>query len=316
MKHYYRSILLFAFLLAGCSPAEQPPGAQPSRTAAALTPYLTATPTSAVPSPELTTPTPPPTPTSAPRTHVIKKGEDLGGIAFQYGVTLAALMEANPEIDPYLLSVGTVLIIPESTKKMDTQNPPSPTPLAVTLGPVHCSPTRDGGAWCFLLVNNPQQTAVENVSVQIQIYGGETQISQTAVTLLNLIVAGGELPIAAFFAAPLPQPFQVTASLLTALPRTVDDQRYLKVEVRELQSVVQPDGLSATVGGQVLPLGGEIEASQVWVALAALDKNGQITGVRRWEGSGSLQPSLAFEEWIYSAGNPIEQVLAWVEARP
>ncbi|NPV76708.1 MAG: LysM peptidoglycan-binding domain-containing protein [Anaerolineae bacterium] len=317
MKRLLWLILLsFALLLAGCAPREQTAGALPTRTAAALTPYVTATPTGIVSPLEQVTPTPAPTPTSTPRTHVVKKGEDLGGIAFQYGVTLAALMEANPEIDPYLLSVGATLIIPAPAERVDTQNLPSPTPVAVNPGPVHCYPSRDGGAWCFLLVNNPQQTAVENVSVQIQIYGGEAQISQTAATPLNLIAAGGELPVAAYFAAPLPQPFQATASLLTALPRTVDDQRYLRVEVRELRAAVQPDGFSALASGQVVLLDGEAEASQVWVALAAFDKNGRIVGTRRWEGSGSLRPSLAFEEWVYSAGDPIDHVLAWAEARP
>jgi len=306
----------FALLLAGCAPPDQTDGALPSRTVAALTPYVTTTPTSAVSPSEQVTPTPAPTPTSTPRTHVVKKGEDLGGIAFQYGVTLAALMEANPEIDPYLLSVGATLIIPASSERVDSQNLPSPTPVAVNLSPVHCYPSRDGGAWCFLLVNNPQQAAVENVSVQVQIYGGESQISQTAVTPLNLIAAGGDLPVATYFAAPLPQPYQAAASLLTALPRTVDDQRYLRVEVRELQTAVQPDGLSALASGQVFLLDGEAEASQVWVALAALDKSGQIVGLRRWEGSGSLHPSLPFEGWVYSAGGPIERVLAWAEARP
>lgn len=317
MKQFRWCILLLAVLaLAGCTLPEQQDRALPSRTAVALTPYVTAFPTATISPSEQTTPTTPPTPTSAPRTHVVKKGEDLGGIAFQYGVTLAALMEANPEIDPTLLSVGATLIIPASTEKVDTQNLPSPTPVGVNLSTPSCFSSRDGGAWCFLLVSNPQQTAVENVSVQFQVFGGEAQINQTAVTPLNLIAAGADLPVAAYFAPPLPHSFQPAVSLLTALPRTIDDQRYLNVEIREFQTSIQPDGLSALTGGQVVLLDGEAEASQVWVALAAFDKNGRIVGVRRWEGNGSLRPALAFTSWIYSAGGPIERVLAWVEARP
>ena len=47
------------------------------------------------------------------KTHIVKEGESLYTIAEQYGVTLNALIEANPEINPNLLVVGQRINIPD-----------------------------------------------------------------------------------------------------------------------------------------------------------------------------------------------------------
>lgn len=50
-------------------------------------------------------------------THTVAKGETLGGIASQYGVSVAALKTANHIADEKKLSVGQVLTIPPKTKQ-------------------------------------------------------------------------------------------------------------------------------------------------------------------------------------------------------
>ena len=126
-------LFLLLILLAGCDAKEESTIATAAETPVRLTPFYTALP-SASPIPvEQSTPKPLPTVTSTPRTHVIKTGEDLGGIAYQYGVTVSAIMEANPEIDPYILTVGTALVIPAAIEKVDKENLPIPTPVAVQM---------------------------------------------------------------------------------------------------------------------------------------------------------------------------------------
>jgi putative chitinase len=44
--------------------------------------------------------------------HVVKSGETLTGIAARYGVTIAALQEANGIKDPNLINAGQKLVIP------------------------------------------------------------------------------------------------------------------------------------------------------------------------------------------------------------
>ena len=65
--------------------------------------------------PQRPTPTPTPTPSRCDGTsHTIVKGDTLYMIAKRYGVTLDALMKANPRMDPYNLRVGDVICVPSS----------------------------------------------------------------------------------------------------------------------------------------------------------------------------------------------------------
>jgi LysM repeat protein len=62
-----------------------------------------------------TTPSPSPaaTATSAPvRTHVVAQGDTPGEIAARYGIETAALMQANPGLNPRRLQIGEELLIP------------------------------------------------------------------------------------------------------------------------------------------------------------------------------------------------------------
>jgi tetratricopeptide (TPR) repeat protein len=52
------------------------------------------------------------TPASSARTHLVKAGENPILIARKYGVSVEALMAANPKINPRRLQVGQALIIP------------------------------------------------------------------------------------------------------------------------------------------------------------------------------------------------------------
>ena len=75
-----------------------------------------------------TPPTTPPTPstpsTPAPcdgTTHTIVKGDTLYMIAKRYGVTLDALMKANPKMDPYNLRVGDKICVPMAPDAGDSK---------------------------------------------------------------------------------------------------------------------------------------------------------------------------------------------------
>jgi len=69
---------------------------------------------------------PPAIPTATPdlpagtTLHVVSSGETLGGIARRYGVTTAAIMEANGLTNPDRLSIGQELIIPTGDEPADT----------------------------------------------------------------------------------------------------------------------------------------------------------------------------------------------------
>jgi LysM repeat protein len=72
------------------------------------------------------TPSPEPQPTATLTiellTHTIENGDNLIGIAEQYGVTAQAIVVANNLANPDLIYIGQTLIIP-----LPTQPSPSPT---------------------------------------------------------------------------------------------------------------------------------------------------------------------------------------------
>ena len=88
------------------------PGAATPVPTPSPTPAPTPTPTpTAEPSPTPTA-TPPPTPVPTPIVHAVQRGETLSGIALRYGVTVAAITEANGITDPNHILVGQELKIP------------------------------------------------------------------------------------------------------------------------------------------------------------------------------------------------------------
>lgn len=69
---------------------------------------------SPVPQQPLSNPTPNVTraPIDIPSQHTVQSGDTLSGIAAQYNVSLDALLGANPQIDPNILSVGQIINLP------------------------------------------------------------------------------------------------------------------------------------------------------------------------------------------------------------
>jgi LysM repeat protein len=292
--------------LAACESAT--PTASPSSVyspPAALTPYWTPTPsrTPNLPTPLATLAALPltPAPSATPFTHTVAQGETMLGIALKYGIPLEDLLAANPGVDPQFLSVDTQLVIPLAGQIPETL--PTPTPLAVHWsGPV-CYRSADGGAWCFVLVQNDQPAGLENLSARIGLFDtqGQNVASQVAIPALNLLPAGRALPLMAYFASPLPETFTARAELLTALAVAAGDARYLAAEVNGLAVQVEAGGLQAAVGGQLWLAGQSPAPALAWVAAVAYDASGQVVGVRKWEAS---QPCPGLFPTVTPASSP------------
>lgn len=115
------SFALYTLLNAEPDPENVTPTASPTRTP-------TATPTS--------TPTQTPTPTSTPTpipplVHQVQEGETLIDIAVMHDTTVEAILALNPGVEPALINVGQVLLIPAVTPTpgpTSTLEPGVPTP--------------------------------------------------------------------------------------------------------------------------------------------------------------------------------------------
>jgi len=74
-------------------------------------------------------------PRSNANTYKVKNGDILGHIAEDHGVRLQDLMKANPNLDPRLLKVGTIVNIPGHGTASAT---PRPSTRTTTPAPAHC----------------------------------------------------------------------------------------------------------------------------------------------------------------------------------
>lgn len=71
-----------------------------------------AEPTLAPPEPEPTEPPPAPEPSSLGQAYTVQSGDIPVTIAAQFGISVEALIAANPDMDPTNLQIGQVLVIP------------------------------------------------------------------------------------------------------------------------------------------------------------------------------------------------------------
>jgi LysM repeat protein len=318
--------LFFLSMLVACetqSPTEPISTVTPSATGklSKLTPYLTITATQTPPQPDPATATPFPTPTPTPRTHVVKKGEDMLGIALQYGISLEELKAANPDVDPYMMSVDTELKIPAAaTPQVESDVLPTATPVVMQVGSPHCYRGAEGGMYCFIQAHNSTGMPLEDVSALLRIADatGKQIISQTAWLPLDLFPPGSSMPLETYFDVTFPEHYQVNVELQTALPVAEGDGRYLPARIDNLLVQILSDQLSAEVSGEIVLEGENLTASQVWVALIAYDQMNEVAGIRRWEAQSAVvsEHPAPFIMRVYSVAPFIDHVDAFVEAKP
>ena len=256
-----------------------------------------------------------PTPTTF--TYTVVKGDTLSSIAAQNGVTLEALLAANPGISPTALSVGTKLVIP-------TGNPgtgqPTPTPAELPVRQAHCWPEATGGLWCFGLVQNTYAETLENISAQFDLLdpNGQELTSQIVYGLLDILPAGASMPLAAHFAAPVQEQAAARVQVLTAIRLLPGDTRYLPVSLDDTLVSVEASGRFARITGRAL-LTGAGTANTLWVLASAYDADGNVVGVRRWESSAlalTADAPAPFDFSVSSLGPKIVRVEFIAEARP
>lgn len=254
------------------------------------------------------------------------------GVALRHGISLEDLLDANPEVNPRFLSIGTDLIIPIGDEGRESA--PLPTPIPLPIGAPACFKTAEGGAGCFLKVENKSNTAIENISARFIIYSAEGEFAgeRLAIAPINLLPPGEALPLYAAFSPPLPDQFTAEAVFVTASTVGTEDQRYLDIQVFVDREEISEDGTSAEVSGRVRLAGETQIASLVWLIAIAYDAEDHVVGFRKWEAYADtidipeVETSLGeglqsgeefpFEITVYSLGPAIVRTEILGEARP
>ena len=122
------------------------------------------------------------------------------------------------------------------------------------------------------------------------------------------------MPAVAYFPAPIPVSFEVTAQIKDWLPVMPDDARYLDAAI-----TAEPPAIAA--GSRVLDASGlvtipEESADYIWVLGVVYDSDGQVLGLRRWEANLPLAESnsIPFDFKVYAMQGEIATLKLFVEA--
>jgi len=320
--------LVVMLTLAACSSAPQEINLTPGVTLeGTLRPYPSDTATQTPLPTGYVTPTPSPTitPTWTPVYYKVGKNDDMFGISLWYGISLDALKTANPTVNPYAMGMGTVLLIPltpqaESTPRPTPNFTPTPTPLYSALKPPDCYPDGNQGLTCFVLVENANGNDLENVGGIVtltNLVSGEIR-QEVAIMPLNLLRTGTSLPMVAYFSAPVPEKYSVTAVVDIILPVMQGDTRYVNLVIENQKIDYASGNLSATISGQITP-GGERSIRSARLLAIAYDSEGRVLGIRVWEfpSPADLVPGEQqnFSLTVYSMGGEIDHIDILTEAK-
>lgn len=319
-------VVFGAVLMSSCAEtgSEIEPSPTPTMLDGTLRPYPSNTP-SATPLPTdyvIPTPSSTVTPTPTQVYYEVREGDDMYGIAFYYGLSPQAIMTANPTVNPRMMGPGTTLLIPitpipGATSTATLALTPTATPPYAALHEPDCYPDAAGGLWCFILLENDQESALENVSAEVVIEVGEETRIEVANMPLNLLPAGASLPLIVYFEGPIGEDFTVSAEVDFLLPVMPGDQRYLSVELPNQSVDINDEGMRADISGIAALPGEGGDARYLWINATAFDAEGRVVAVRRWE---SFEENLSagyqvpFELSLYSMGGEIDRVELIAEA--
>lgn len=273
------SIVMAGPLLSGCGRVIS----RPIPTAGAIaqeiptvTPRATSTPVAWTPAPTAT-----PTPTPTPIIYIVQAGDNLLGIARQYGVTVEALQEANAITDPRLLQIGQELVIPREEEGLANQPTPTPTPLPFQISNVGFYETPVGNLWCLGEVINNTGASIEQVQVAVSLYDAEGEMVATGSTFteFDIIPNEGKMPFALLFTEP---PSSFSYHQVVSLSGVIVDhwgRNYMDLSVESDRGEVSGERVYAVIG-QVRNIG-QYDAEQIRIVVTAYDAEGQVVGIRR-----------------------------------
>jgi LysM repeat protein len=263
----------------------------------------------ATPAPYTPEPTPTPTVTPTPVIYIIQRGDNLLRIAGQYGVTVEALQEANDILDPRLLRIGQMLIIPLDEEALSESNTPTPTPtpMPFEIQNLTFKRTPTGKLWCLGEVLNTSDVPLEQVQIEIILLDEkQEQVERTATFVqADLIEPGERAPfMVQFDGAPPPFSSYQTAAL-SGVPAYIGGY-YRDLEIRDALGVGERYA-AYRVTGRIANVGPE-EAVSVNVVVTVYDALGRVVGVRRDVPEHNVIPrggETAFRVEVVPVGGPV-----------
>lgn len=322
LERYCQFFLSFAavLLLAACGQViTLTPTPTPAPTPTLAIAALATLPPTATPAPYTPEPTATPTVTPTPIFHTIKPGDSLLAVAREYGVTVAAIQDANGILDPRTLQIGQQLVIPlpEDEEENPANATPTPTPLPVTVQNVHFSETTIGGLWVLGEVRNSSGQPLEQVRVGVALLDkSDAELARASgLVALDLLEADDVAPFALLFGG-APGAFdRYLAFPLSAVPAHVGGY-YRDLVVENVAS--EGERYAAyTVSGSVRNIGPE-DAVSVQVILTAYDPLDRVVAMRKVPPEHNVVSpggSTTFAIVLAPVGGPVARIAAVAQGR-
>lgn len=317
------ALLLLAALLSGaCGQVitlQPTPTSEPTATLQVAVEVATLPPTS-TPAPYTPAPTDTPTVTPTPVLHTIASGESLLSVAGRYGVSVAALQDANGILDPRFLQIGQELIIPrpeELTETKGVSTTPTPTPLPLDVQNVYFNETNIGGLWVLGEVFNPGAEALEQVRVGVSLLDGAgAEIAKTeGLVALDLVDPGKAAPFAITFGEETGEFARYRVYATHGVPAYVGGY-YRDLEVLNVHSQGERYA-SYTVEGVIRNIGPE-DAVDVQIVLTAYDPLQRVIAMRKVIPEYNVIPrggESPFTTVLSPVGGPVERIAAVAQGR-
>ena len=270
---------------------------------------------SPTPAPYTPAPTPTPTLTPTPVIHTIVVGESLLSVAEQYGVSVAALQDANGILDPRTLQIGQQIVIPRPDELEESAGgdaTPTATPLPASVQNVLLGPTTLGGLWALGEVQNDTDVPLEQVRVGITLVDaqGVDVAAVDGLVALDLVEARGHAPFALLIEKAPSHFDQYRTTVLAAVPAYIGSY-YRDLEVRNLESEGERYA-SYTVTGSIFNVGPE-EAVGVQVVLTAYDPLNRVIAMRKVDPEHNVVPrggETTFAGVLTPLGGPVDRIEA------
>lgn len=255
-----------------------------------------------------------PSPTPTPIIHTVALGEMISSIALRYGLDMADVLAANPDVDPYTLTVGTELVIPNLDDQPIGGIPREPLPLVVS--EPQCSESIEGDWWCLVLVSNPLDQPAANISVRFSLMdeSGEVLQKMNIPTSLNRLAPGDIAPAAVLLDPQELETPLVHAEIASALPLEGSGYAFFPIEV--LDERIETFGRRAQVTANIAVNAPGEEDLTVWAVAMAYDGSGRLVGLRRAEYPVQVAASspLVVQINVFSARAGIAEVRLVAEA--
>jgi LysM repeat protein len=217
--------------------------------------------------------------TPTPLIYTIQTGDTLLGISRQFGIPIDALTEANGNLDPLALPIGSQIVIPAPAFDMNGfPILPTTTPSALSLHAPNCYPTGTDSILCLGQLTNDTLNPLERVVLNIGLLRRDGSLLAQVETgvALRAVPSGLSAPYAVLARADWQEYAGATVTLRSADTAT---------GLNKPTSLIVEDEKGALVNGiyivSAILRNPEAEASYIRQAILALENDrGEMVGYR------------------------------------